>query len=93
MPETKRSPLHGLLALIAVLLALNLVVSALRPAAPVAVFPTAQASMILKTEGPQFITTNQEGNVIHVWELGRFVGDGYESVKVQSFNSSGGRMR
>lgn len=89
-----RHTLQGLLVLIAVLLALNLAALLARPeGAPAVLLPQAQAGTVLKMDGPQFVTTNQEGSVITLWELGRYVGDGYESVKVRSFDSSGNRVK
>ncbi|MDK2971200.1 MAG: hypothetical protein PWP23_955 [Candidatus Sumerlaeota bacterium] len=89
-----RHTLQGLLVLISVLLLLNLVALLARPeGAPAGLLPQAQAGTVLKLEGSQLVTTNQDGSIITLWELGRYVGDGYQSVKVRSFDSSGNRVK
>jgi hypothetical protein len=89
----KPSPLEALLAAAVVLLALNLVVMLSRPAATetISILPAAQAQTgnVLRLEGGEFITTNQAGDTIHIWRLGRFVNDGYESVKSRTYYAGG----
>ena len=90
-PET--SSLKGVLVLIALLLAANLGMSLLRAdsrPAP-AVLPTAQAGQVLKLDGPILITTNEAGDKLTVWQLGRYVDDGYESVKARTYDAATSR--
>lgn len=90
----KQPVLMGFMALIAVLLALNLAAILMggeRPVRP-AIVPTAGAGQVLRVEGPQYLTTNEKGNVLTIWELGRNVGGKYESVTVQAFDSTGAEV-
>jgi hypothetical protein len=83
-----------MLGVVAVLLALNLAAQLARREAPGPVLlPQAQAGNVLRIEGPQFVTTNEDGSVLTIWELGRHVGGSYESVKVQSFDATGARVK
>ncbi len=90
-PET--NSLKGILVLIALLLAGNLAMTALRadsrPLPPV--MPTAQAGDVLKLDGPTLITTNESGDKLIIWQLGRFVNDGYESVKARTYDAATSR--
>ena len=80
---------RNLLLLIAVLLAGNLAVAIFReeqpPLPPYRVFPEAQAGEVLKLEGPTLITTNEKGDRLTVWSLGRYVDDKYESIESNSY--------
>lgn len=85
----------GLLALIALLLAANLAGTLLRPGGEArgSFLPAAHAGQFVDTERPYLVTTNQDGDVLHIWVLGRWVGDGYESVRVRSFPADQARGR
>lgn len=88
------SALKGILVLIAVLLAANLIATFLRPAADqpaVAFLPTAQANSVLRLEGPVLVTTNEAGDRLTIWQLGRVVNDRYEAPISQTFAASGMR--
>ncbi len=89
-PET--NGIKGLLVLVALLLAANLVatLSAREPGAAVVV-PSAQAGQVLKIDGPVLVTTNDAGDAITVWQLGRYVNDGYESVKARTYDAASSR--
>lgn len=82
-----------LLMAIAALLAANLIATLMRPAASapaVSFVPAAQAQtgQVMRIEGGEFVTTNEKGDVIYIWRLGRFVNDGYESVKARTYYAS-----
>ena len=80
----------GLLVLGVVLLAANLVATAWRPASQpaAALLPTASAGTIVVLEGQRtFATTNQEGNVLYIWQTGKFVNGRYEDVQVDGYSA------
>ncbi|MCB2156369.1 hypothetical protein KQI84_15960 [bacterium] len=80
---------RNLLLLVAVLLAANLAVALFReeqpPMPPYRVLPEARAGEVLKLEGQILITTNEHGDRLTVWKLGRYVGDKYESIDSNSY--------
>ena len=78
----------GLLALVALLLGANLVVGLVRPhAAASAIMPSAQAGEVMRLDTDIIITTNQGGDVLYIWQLGRYVGSGFENVDVRSYRA------
>ena len=89
----KLTSVKGLLALAAVLLALNLVANlASRPAEPTmlpAILASrADANQAIRLEN-MFVTTNNSGDTIYIWQPGRFVNDSYESVRVDRYTYRG----
>lgn len=84
----------GILALVAALLAANLAATLLRPRVdqPAAgLFPSATAGEVLRMDSGVLITTNESGDRLTVWQLGKYVNDGYDSVKSQTFHVSTAR--
>ena len=83
------SPTRGLLAMIVFLLAINVLVMLARPGAAQSdhFFPQLPAGAIVKLDGAMIATTNQNGDVLYIWQLGRYVNDGYESVNVRNYSA------
>lgn len=91
--DTARS-IRGLLVLVAVLLAANL-------AATLAGGNTAtdrsvsvrglQAGDVLRIDGAQLATTNEQGDTLYIWQLRRYVNNRYAEVDVDRYQYSGPR--
>jgi len=81
------SPTRGLLALVVVLLAMNVIVMLARPGAaqPDHLVPHLPAGAIVKLDGPMIATSSQDGDILYIWQLGPYVNDGYESVRVRHY--------
>lgn len=85
--ELSRS--RGMLALIAILLAVNVVVMVARPGAaqPDHMIPRVTAGGIIALDGPIIATTNEQGDVLYLWRPGRLVNGEYESVNVRRYTA------
>ena len=82
------SPTRGLMALIVTLLAVNVIVMIARPgsAQPDHLMPKLPASGIVRLDGPMIATTSQNGDVLYIWHLNRFVNNQYE-VSVNRYSA------
>lgn len=91
MNATTVRSFQGLLVLIAVLLAANLgvVLSRGSQASGQGIVPQIQAGSVLKLDGPTVVTTDEQGDTLYIWQLGAYVGDGYETVKARAYEASG----
>ena len=80
---------RGMLALIAILLAVNAVVMIARPgvAQPDHMIPRVTAGGIIALEGPMIATTNEQGDALYIWRPGRMVNGEYESVSVRRYTA------
>ncbi|MEQ8820900.1 MAG: hypothetical protein RLY93_11705 [Sumerlaeia bacterium] len=93
----KDASLKGLLVLLAVLLAANLMAVLLRPpgdsVAVSALVPSAQAGQVMRLDSEILVTTNQQGDQITIWQLGRYVDGGYESAKSRTYTAAATTQR
>jgi hypothetical protein len=86
-----QNSLKPILVVIAALLAANLVFSLWRADRPTAatIVPSVQAGEVLRQQGDMLFTTNEAGDTLYVWQFGRFVGDGYESIDARVYRAAG----